>query len=303
MPENRSYVSPTFILNLDGKPCGFIKSASGGGAVADVVSETVGPDYFVRKHIAGIKYEELVIETNFAMTPSLFDWIAGSWNANHVRKNGAIQTCDFNRSIHGEQEFFQGMITETVVPACDASSKDAGMFKVKIAPEYTRTKTGSGKVDAAYSGSKQKAWLPSNFKLEIDGLDATKVNRIDSFSVKQKVVVEDVGDARDYMKEPGKLEFPNLRVTLSDGPAAQKWYDWFEDFVMKGNCGEDKEKNGTLMFLTADLKTTIASIKLEHLGIFKLSPEPAAANTEKIKRITAELYCERMQLSVPGAKG
>ena len=56
----------------------------------------------------------------------------------------------------------------------------------------------------------QKQFLPSNFRLEIDGLDCTKVSKIDSFTVKQPIQTDDIGDKRDYKKEPGKLEFPNL---------------------------------------------------------------------------------------------
>jgi len=301
MADMRSYVSGNFVLNLDGKSCGFLKSVAGGGAMADVVNEKIGADHFVHKHISGVKYEELEMDFSFSMTPSLFDWIAASWSANSQRKSGSILACDAGHAIKNEREFHNALITETVIPACDGASKEQGYFKLKVAPEYTRTKAGSGKTDATYSKTHDKLWCSNNFRLEIDGLDATKVNRIESFSVKQKVAVEAVGELRDYQKEPGTIEFPNLKITLSEA-SAQKWNDWFEDFVVKGNCGEDKEKSGTLTFLTPNLKTAVGSVKFEHLGIFKLSPEPASANSERIRRVTAELYCERMIFAVGSAK-
>ena len=66
------------------------------------------------------------------------------------------------------------------------------------------------------------------------------------------------------------MEFPNLAVTLAESHA-QTWQDWFDDFVVKGNNGQDNEKNGSLTFLAPDLKTTLATINFFNLGIFRLS--------------------------------
>jgi hypothetical protein len=36
-----------------------------------------------------------------------------------------------------------------------------------------------------------------------------------------------------------------------------------------------------------------------NLGIFKLAPEKQEANSDQIRRVVAELYCERMELHIP----
>jgi hypothetical protein len=84
--------------------------------------------------------------------------------------------------------------------------------------------------------------------------------------VKQSVAAEHVGELREMTKEPGRIEFPNLKVTFSE-TSAQSWRDWFEDFVVKGNS-------------------------------FRLV-DATPGGADAIHRITAELYCERMQF-VPG---
>ncbi len=158
--------------------------------------------------------------------------------------------------------------------------------------------TTPGKPPAGgFGGGKaaQKVWLPSNFRLQIDGLDCSKVNKIDSFTVKQ-TVIDDVGESRDFVKEPGKLEFPNLVITLAESTVAT-WQDWFEDFVIKGNVGDDKERTGTLEFLSPNLVDTLATIKFFNLGIFRLSSEKSESNADNIRRVKAELYCERMEFS------
>ena len=143
----------------------------------------------------------------------------------------------------------------------------------------------------------QKQFVASNFRLEIDGLDCTKVSKIDSFTVKQSVQTDDIGDKRDYQKEPGKLEFPNLRITIAEA-AAKTWIEWHEDFVIKGNCGDDQEKSGAIVFLSPNRQKELGRIVLHHLGIFALRRQPATAGAETIARVVAELYCERMELQI-----
>jgi hypothetical protein len=79
----------------------------------------------------------------------------------------------------------------------------------------------------------EKTWIPSVFKLTIEGLDCSKVSKIDPFTVKQKVVVDEIGDEREIVKAPSRVVFPNLRMTLPES-GAQSWLDWHEDFVIKG---------------------------------------------------------------------
>ena len=92
--------------------------------------------------------------------------------------------------------------------------------------------------------------------------------------------------------------FPARSDARNTAASAQSWRDWFEDFVVKGNSGQEKEKNGTLTFLSPNRKDTLATINLFNLGIFKLV-DATPAGADAIHRITAELYCERMQF-VPG---
>jgi hypothetical protein len=40
---------------------------------------------------------------------------------------------------------------------------------------------------------------------------------------------------------PARIEFPNLRILLSE-THAESWIAWYEDFVIKANCVESQEK-------------------------------------------------------------
>lgn len=307
-PTTRSYVSGNYFLNLDGVKVGFLKSVDGGAISAQVIEQPLGSLYYVKKHIGTPKYEDFTMQLGFALSRSVYDWIAASWQSNYMRKNGSIVATDFKLDATSERQFFNALITETGIPACDGSSKEPAYLTLKLAPEYTRLVKASGKTSLDLSKQGQGVWLPANFRLTIDGLDTSRVNKIDAFTVKQKVI-ESVGDARDYLKEPAKVEFPNLGITLSE-LTGDSWTAWHEDFVIQGNNGDDKEKNGMLEFLSPNRSSVLLRIRFYNMGIVSVGPPkpdvdpcnsgcPASlSQQDQVRRLRAELYVERMEFEI-----
>jgi len=291
-----------FAFEFGGTKAGWIQSVEGGHAVADVVSEKVGSDHIVHKHIAGVKYEDITVNCGTGMSKAFYEWIKASFDRKHVRHDGAIHACDYDGNIVSTLDFFHGLISEVGFPALDAGSKDAAKMSIKISPEFTRYKDGSGKVDpSGYSLGKgeQKKWLPRNFRLTIGGLTCTHVNKIEALVMKQKVIEHHVGEKRDYEKEPANLETPNLVVTFSEH-TAKSWYDWHKSFVIDGKNHQDQEKSGTLEYLTEDLGATLFKLDFHGLGIFKLTPDKVEAGGEGIRRVKAEMYCEEIKFAYQG---
>jgi hypothetical protein len=140
----------------------------------------------------------------------------------------------------------------------------------------------------------QKQFLPSNFRLEIDGLDCTKVNKIDAFTVKQTVAGSQVGASRDFAKTSSKVEFPNLKISIA-ASAAESWQKWFESFVVQGRNDDGSEKSGKLVLLSANRADTLAEIKLQNMGIFALRQANTGSAGDNVNRLEAELYVERME--------
>jgi len=296
----RSYVAGNFQLVLDGVKTGFLKSVEGGGPVAEVISEPLGTSPYFKKHIGPVGYDPLAVRFGLSMATDIYYWINASWSGKYQRKNGAVVTTDQKLTAVSQREFFNALLTETTFPTMDGGSKDPAYLTIKFAPEYTRITKASGKVTGT-TNSKQKLWLPSNFKVKIDGLDCTKVRSVESFTVKQSVATDDIGDARDYVREPGRLEFPNLVFTVMES-SAKSWFDWFESFAVKGNNEDAKEKNGSIALLSANLVEELLRIDLFNLGIFKIGQDKAEANSDRVTTVTAHLYCERMELHL-GATG
>lgn len=280
-------------LELDGVNCGFVQSVAGGDVSAEVVSEPAGPEPFAKKHVGPPRYEEFELRVGLGMAKEVYDWIAATWAAKPLRKNGAIVEADATFQAQAERRFTDALLTETTIPAMDASSKEPAYLTVKFAPESIEFNRGSGKVAAP--PSKQKQFISSSFRFELDGLDASRVSKVDAFTVRQTTTAEALGEERVLRREAGTLEFPNLRVTLAES-AAQTWRDWFEDFVLRGRNDDGQERSGALVFLDPALKE-LGRVTFQNVGIFALRRQPTTS-TEQVARVVAELYCEKMELKI-----
>jgi hypothetical protein len=264
---------------------------------ADVISES-GPQAFAKKHLGPARYESFALPVGLVMSKQLFEWLAASWGPQPPEKDGAVLALDHQWAVKKQAGFASSLVTETSLPALDAASKELGRLTIRVQPASIVLEPGVGKVSLL--AVKQKLWRVANFRLEIDGLDCTHVSRIEPFTVRREVTVVDDGTGHIDLL-PGRIEFPNLQVTLSEA-FADTWYDWHEQFVVEGHSGEGFERSGTLSFLSVDLTAELTTIELHHLGIVRLTAAEDQPATQ-IARLTAELYCEEMVLLDPQAGG
>lgn len=292
--DQRAYVAGKFALELDGQAAGIGYGIEGGPAVGEVATTVMAPNQFPTKHLANLRYEPIMVEFGSGMSKAWYDWISATLDMKVQPRNGAVLSLDFNNVEQSRLNFMNALITEITFPALDAASKDAARMTVKLAPGATQQKTGSkAVVGGTLSTTKTtKQWLPSAFRLRIQGLEqaAQRVNKIEALTIKFKVA---------SVKEPGGIEIPNLVITLPEVHAGP-FYQWHEDFVIKGNNGPDRERPGVLEWLAPDFKTVLGSLQFFNLGIFKIAPDKLEAATETIRRVKVEMYCERMAAAFLG---
>lgn len=274
LPAPRSYSAGLFLLSLDGEAA----------VLKDVDFGT-------------IKGEVVTINIGMSMGKDLYEWIKASLDKNPQRKNGYVVATDYNYKAKRYRHFRDALITEITIPALDGSSKDTSFFTIKFAPEEITYQAGDDADIKGVVNAKQKNWLTSNFRLRLGDLPCGRVSKIDSFTIKQSIQQDVVGEQRISTKEPTKLEIPNLKVTFSASDV-KPWVTFFEDFVIKGNNGRDAELSGTIEFLDPSLKEVLGSIDLFQVGITSLAEDKGEANKDSIKRATAELYVERMMLNL-----
>src|SRR5262245_23871474 len=97
-------------FTLDGVKSGSLRNADVPFATSDVVNETQGPNYFVKKHLSVLKYPDISFNVGADAGKALRDWISAALQMNYLRKNGAIT------DGAGEAEFFNALITEVGFP-------------------------------------------------------------------------------------------------------------------------------------------------------------------------------------------
>ena len=292
MAGGRSFAAGHYALELDGESAGWLMNAQGGGAVADVVQEKVGADHFVGKHIGQVRYEDIVVTFAGGMSKALYEWLGQASRNKMTRKNGALIVSDGSYKEQRRLEFFAAVITELQFPALDANSKDPFALTVKISPERTRTVTGSGKASASVHAG--KPWSTSAFHFTIDGLEepCKYVSRIEPLSLTAKTTSEAVGQTRQYELVLTAVNPSNIGITLREGKA-EKFRDWFQDFVINGNHGPSQEKNGSLA-------TGPFTLSFGHLGPFRMSATNLVQHKDSPALVQVEMYCESMDFTGAG---
>jgi phage tail-like protein len=305
--DRRGYTAAKFALELDGQFAGWVESWAGGHAASDVVAgnNLVGGN-IQRKHIAGIKYEDITVNCGTGMSKNFYDWIKASSDKQYLRKSGAVVTADYNGKERSRLNWTNALLTEVTFPALDAASKDAAKMTVKISPEVTRYETslgGAAVAAAAYKSGQtvQKKWLASNFRLQIAGLEqaCTRVSKVEAITLRFANAELPLGAGRASIGVPPRFQASNLVVTLPEQDA-MPFYNWYRDVVTKGSNATN-EREGLLAYLTPDLREPIFVLGLHGLSLFKWTPEIVAARGESIRRAQVEFSCKDMTFSPAAA--
>ncbi len=297
MAEQRSHTAGRFSLDVDGYNVGFLKKFSGMAMEADIVSNDLGPDNVQKKHVSNIKWTPGKATVGIGMGKGMYDWIQAAFDKGYLTKNGAFTSADFNYKAMSRLDFMNALITSVTVPKLDGASKDAAYFDIEFEAEQVRWSKGGGEDIRGKIGPKQKAWLCSNFRVEIGSLPCSRVATVDSFTWKCSVSADQIGIFREPTKHPAKVTVPEIKLTISHADheawaqAAKKWF-------VDGHHLEGDEMTGRIVFLDPNMTDELGEVELQNVGFKKFSDEDSEANSEKIKRFSVELYVEKMKFKL-----
>jgi hypothetical protein len=293
----RAYSAGHFELQIDGmSSTAYVKSCEGGWPKMNVTDEAVGGDSDRIKHGTTCEVDAVQLELGMSQTDFLLKWIADSWAHKFARHDGCIVHGDFHYKAQFQHTFRRCLIEETTFPALDASSKEVAYLKVKLRPEEIELKQGDGKPLKATFNGKQKLWTCSAFRLSLDGLDTSRVNKIDSFTVKQGIKQLATGPMRLPELEPTKIDFPDLKITMSMAYAGSV-FDWYDKVVCKGTKDTTAERNGSIEFLSPMRDKTLLRVDLFGVGIKAFNIPKSEANSDQMKRCTFDLYVSAMEIA------
>jgi hypothetical protein len=289
-----AFAASDFALELDRLIVAPLQSAEGGFARAELINET-GPGGLVKKRLGPPRYQDLVIQLALPAPDAVRDWIGSTMNLAPKPRNGAILTFDFDRKERQRLQFTNAMVSEVVFPGCDASSRTADYLTLRLACESTAPFVGSNAAPAERLAT-PKVWMPSNFRLAIAAIDCSGVSKIESFGVKPAVQQGPGSNAKDAARAPGRIEFSNLTLHVSEAHVAG-FYGWYQEMVIKGNSSDAAERQGSLEFIDPSQKQVLQRVNFQNLGILDFSPEKMVVGKEATRRVRIELYCERMTIA------
>jgi tail tube protein gp19 len=272
-------------LELEGTIVGSVRSFVGGDPYGDVVDEAPDPvTGLIRKHLGGVKYDELTLECGLGMAPAFYDWISAFVQGTETGMDGNVIITDASKHKKSRLQFTNAFISEVAFPALNVASPAVVAMTVKLFPTSTSLHTASGTVSV--TPSNQQLWRSANFVIAFTAADGSRVSSIDAFSVRQTLF--DSAGKRFTLPRP---VVSDLGITLAQSQATT-WTAWFDDFVVNGSGNEG---GGTLRVKNATLSTVLAEIGFQNLGIFRLDPvAPFPSSTETVRRVKAEMYCEQL---------
>jgi hypothetical protein len=303
--DKRSFARGFFFLELDGEHKyggSYLKEVHWGAVKGSVLAEPIGPDHTKFKHIGSFETEPIQFDIGMAESKPVLEWIKRSWSRDFSRLSGCISHLDFDCKTRHQQEFFEALILETTFPTLDGSSTESAYLTVKLLPEFLKDKDGDGQVlqpattvDLQAATEHQKKWVSSNFRLNIEGVDCRYVNKVESFSVTQKVKPLLFGSSRMPEIEPTGIEFSEVSVTLALAHA-QDFIDWHRTVIVEGKKDINAEREGFLEYLAPNHEDVLFTVNFERMGIHSLDVEKGQANESSIKRVKVTMFVESMTL-------
>src|SRR5215217_3423739 len=178
------------VLKLGDTVCGFVVSAEGGDISAPVIRESAGT--FFQKRLGPPVIEPIVLSFDLSLNRVVYDWIVEFWKGNVAARSGSVISVDLNGQAKSELAFEHATIAATTLPAMDAASKTPCRLTVRLNAEKTTRRPASGPVTGPIKPS--KPWLPSNFRLEIEGLEKTRFHKIEPMTAVADEGAIDFGD-------------------------------------------------------------------------------------------------------------
>ena len=181
---------------------------------ADIVANDLGPDNVQKKHVANIKWTPGKATVGIGMGKGMYDWIKavvrqGLHAPRTARSPRPTSTTRRSRS----STFTDALITGVTVPEARRLEQGRGVLRRRVrAPSRCAGPRAAARTSAARSAPKQKAWLCSNFRVEIGDLPCNRVATVDSFTWKCAVVAGPVGIIREPTKHPAKVTVPDLKL-------------------------------------------------------------------------------------------
>ncbi len=254
------------------------QNAVGGLLKADVSTMFSGAGGPPKRQISSFAYTNLAFQLGLDVGTPILNWINAALKGAPVTKSGTLVELDVQNRAKSYLDFTNAAIADFVVPGFDGSSKTPNTFTLETAISTSTFRAGDNA--PVQPSIKSKPFLPSYFRLNIDGLPTTRVRVIAPIS---------------FRRTTGGIAPTDLVVTFSSTDVGP-WRAWVDDFIVKGNNGQGREKQGSIEVMAPNLSDVLATLTMRQIGIRELVP---LDHTSALPGHRATMYFEFGQLSYP----
>lgn len=114
-------------------------------------------------------------------------WVADFINKTPSRRTGFLFTLSSRGEPLTQTGFTRAVVTEVAFPALDASSRESALIRLGFKAERIEPQDGGGliAVPSKEYEARVRRWPVSAYRLHVDGLDASRVARIESLVFRQ----------------------------------------------------------------------------------------------------------------------
>lgn len=243
--SDRSYTAPKQVLFVDGRQSDGLRHAN-----------------IVQMAASGGATTLVMVQTGVPGTP-LMQLIAAALVGTAPKTAVEVATFDYNGQPQDAITLPNARIQEIDLPGMDGSSKNAVRVTVKFFPTVATQSTPSEPMGQL---PPTKMALESDFRLAIDGVDCTHVAGVGALTITLPPNLP-AGRMKTLGRHPA-VAFPPLVVTVSRNFAGP-----FQQWLASGS-----PKNGSLTFLSADMKTPFFVLNFTGLRITTITNETSAGS-------------------------
>jgi hypothetical protein len=277
MPPTPPPPPPKFAVSIDGKAVP-AQSPSGGYVKAEVRTTFPGASGPPQRQISSFGYANLQFDLGLEVGTPILNWVNAALKGNPVTKNGTLIELDDQNRAKSYLDFTDGAIAEFVVPGFDTANT-TGNASFTLVASIRKSTFRNGDNTPVQLPRQPKPFHFNNFRLKIDDLPTTRVRVIGPLS---------------FRRTSSGIVPTDLVVTFSDVDV-NSWRAWVDDFIVHGNNGQDKEKQGAIEVLAPNLADVLATLTIKQIGIFELTP----TDDTSIRSHRAGMYFEYGQFSIP----
>jgi len=220
-------------------------------------------------------------------------WMSSTLGNHGARKGVELVRFDpSNWNVIAAETLDPTYIQQIDLPALDAGSDNTPPWTVRLATTSSRTTPAQGTFTCGSPSERQKKWFSNAFRVQIDGLDMSRVAKAEPVIVRSSLLTRvqllnaEAFRPRGTTAATSTTTISNLVLTTATSgntlPGLQQWL-----------AGGAAPRNGAIVYLALNLTETLCTTRLTGLTIRKITVDSATSQAR------VEMTVGGLQLTCP----